>query len=51
MDRTYSLKFKFKGAQEYLYGEFALAALARQHDMCRLLIHALFPITCLPAQR
>ena len=31
--RTYSLEFKRLVAQQYLSGEFALAALARQHDM------------------
>ena len=36
--RTYSLEFKRLVAQQYLSGEFALAALARQHDMCRSLI-------------
>ena len=36
--RTYSLEFKRLVAQQYLSGEFALAALARQHDMRRSLI-------------
>ena len=36
--RTYSLEFKRLVAQQYLSGEFALAALAHQHDMCRSLI-------------
>ena len=36
--RTYSLEFKRRVAQPYLSGEFALAALASQHDLCRSLI-------------
>ena len=36
--RTYSLEFKRLVAQQYLSGEFSLAALARQHDMSRSLI-------------
>ena len=36
--RTYSLEFKRQVAQQYLSGEIALAALARQYDMCRSLI-------------
>lgn len=36
--RTYSLDFKRQVAQQYLSGEIALAALARQHDICRSLI-------------
>ena len=36
--RTYSLEFKRRVAQQYLSGDIALAALARQHDICRSLI-------------
>ena len=36
--RTYSMEFKRLVAQQHLSGEFALAALAGQHDMCRSLI-------------
>ena len=36
--RSYSLEFKRLVAQQYLSGEIALAALARQHDICRSLI-------------
>ena len=36
--RSYSLEFKRHVARQYLSGEFPLARLARQHDMCRSLI-------------
>ena len=36
--RSYSLEFKREVAQQYLSGEIALAALARQHDISRSLI-------------
>lgn len=35
---TYSLEFERQVAQTYLSGGIALAALARQHDICRSLI-------------
>ena len=41
--RTYSLEFKRLVAQQYLSGEFSLAALARQHDMSRSLIRIWMP--------
>ena len=36
--RSYSLEFKREVAQQYLSGEIAMAALARQHDINHSLI-------------